>query len=200
MSLRLRRSLRTKPPEHVDPFTRVSPHFILADFPERWRDIDYYGGKYQVSTLGRVRRAGKGRNSHLWYLLESFIDDHGRAKVSLRINGRCKQHTVSTLVAYAFLGSRPPDTDVCHDDGDATRNTLSNLYYGTKVQNMHDKLRHGTQPFGSASHFAKRTEGQVREVRARVQKGETVSSIARAMQVPRSWVSDVKNGVSWRHV
>ncbi len=32
MSLRLRRSLRTKPPEHVDPFTRVSPHFILADF------------------------------------------------------------------------------------------------------------------------------------------------------------------------
>lgn len=168
--------------------------------PERWLPVAGYEGKYEVSDRGRVQRIGSGRGSNTRYIMSSWSDDQGRPKVTLRNPDGYVQRTISTLVAAAFLGPRPEGLDVCHRNGINTCNLPGNLYYGTKRQNMADKLTHGTQPLGGSSHLAKRTIEQVREVRAALERGERACDIARRLNVPEKWISDVKQGVSWKHI
>jgi len=35
----------------------------------------------------------------------------------------------------------------CHLDGNAANNSAANLYWGTQLQNIRDKVRHGTDRF-----------------------------------------------------
>lgn len=49
---------------------------------------------------------------------------------------RRKTYKVSSLVAEAFLGSRPEDCDVSHIDEDSLNNKFSNLIYETRKANL----------------------------------------------------------------
>ena len=59
----------------------------------------------------------------------------GRKNVNLR--------TVSSLVAAAFIGPRPPGLGVLHGDDDPYNNNVSNLRYGTQAENNEDAFRNG---------------------------------------------------------
>lgn len=150
--------------------------------------------------MGRVSRLGRGRMSGNRYVMAGWVSDKGYNKVMLRGSGRNRQALVSNLVALAFLGDRPEGMDVLHDDGNSTNDRLSNLRYGTKVQNMADKLRHGTQPLGENSHLAKQDEATVRLVKEALAQNEKHVSIARRLGVSAKWISDVARGISWKHV
>jgi hypothetical protein len=71
--------------------------------------------------------------------------------VTLCSNGRQESWFVHQLVAAAFLGPRPDGLEVRHLDGDPLNNAVSNLAYGTRLENIQDKKRHGTD------HNAKKT-------------------------------------------
>jgi hypothetical protein len=67
-----------------------------------------------------------------------------RLVVSLSKNGDHQRPAVHKLVARAFLGPLPKGLQVRHLDGDSLNNHLSNLRYGTPLENQHDRFRHGT--------------------------------------------------------
>lgn len=124
--------------------------------PERWLPIPDWEDLYEVSDEGRVRslpridrlgRRFKGR------VLKVSQSKDGRLHIVLSGDGRKHQtRRISVLVALAFLGPRPADMDVCHNDGDHSNNRLSNLRYDTASGNMLDTLIHGTNHYRNKTH------------------------------------------------
>lgn len=110
-----------------------------------WRPVVGRPG-YEVSDDGQVR-GPRGR------ILHTFPQKHG-GHLRLELNGPPgkRKYLVHVLVARAFLGEPPPGHEVCHNDGDPTNNSLSNLRYGTKSENAMDRVRHGTNPWVNKTH------------------------------------------------
>jgi len=115
-----------------------------------WRDAPRYEGRYQVSNDGRVRSLIAQRGSGV---LKAAPTDAGYRRVNLYYDvGKYKSRLVHTLVAEAFIGPCPAGMEVCHRDGKKDNNAVTNLYYGTRSQNMLDKVRHGAHHNANKSH------------------------------------------------
>jgi hypothetical protein len=87
---------------------------------------------------------------------------------------------------------------VCHIDGDATNNNVSNLYYGTPTENMADAIRHGTTVRGVKNKKAKLSEAIAREIRAAdLSKYGSKTHLARKLGVSLSTVASISYGNNW---
>ena len=58
-------------------------------------------------------------------------------------DGKIWRVRVHRLVLEAFVGPAPDGMDGCHRDDDKDNNTLDNLYWGTRAENMADQVRNG---------------------------------------------------------
>lgn len=110
---------------------------------ENWRDIPGYEGRYQVSDLGNVRsvdryvrlvahgvetkRLARGK------ILRPGRTTSGHLTVAL---GRGNSQGVHALVVRAFVGPRPDGHEVLHLDHNPENNTLENLRYGNRGENV----------------------------------------------------------------
>lgn len=126
---------------------------------ERWLPIPGFETYYEVSDWGRVRsverhvvgriRPGQ-RRVRKGQLLRSRPVNHptgrstGHRVVSLSVEGVRHYWLVHALVMLAFVGPRPADMQICHSNGDATDNRLSNLRYGSASDNALDMVHHGS--------------------------------------------------------
>lgn len=114
---------------------------------ESWKPVAGYGGRYEVSTLGRIRSrsrwvpAGAGSRYIRGRILSQDIG--GRANNYRRVMlANPKRHAyVHHLVLETWVGSRPVDMLGCHRDDDGFNNRLDNLYWGTDLDNRADKAR-----------------------------------------------------------
>ena len=115
---------------------------------EEWRAIPGHEGRYEVSDLGRVRSLLQDPP----HIMRQRPDMQGRPQLSLSVNGRQTTEWIHRAVALAFLGPRPtPETEIRHLDDDPTNNALANLAYGTRSDNLVDRVRNGIH------HMSKRT-------------------------------------------
>lgn len=115
--------------------------------PEEWRPIPGYEGSYEVSDRGKVRSARGAQR-----ILKPWMQKGGYPTVQLRRNGQSKKSGVHSLVLEAFIGPRPAGMDGCHNDGDPLNNTPSNLRWGSRSDNMHDAVAHGTHNHARKTH------------------------------------------------
>ena len=136
---------------------------------EEWRDIQGYEGIYQISNLGRVKSIG-GRcgtvNRKEKIRAKSFTHD-GYEKIRLQHNGKDETKRVHRLVADAFIPNPENKDTINHKDGDKTNNTVSNLEWLDRTEQMLHayKLRLKAPQNGSENVNAKLTDEQVREIR-----------------------------------
>lgn len=101
---------------------------------------------YSATIDGRIWSSkGQGR------YLKPATDHRGYHRVALRLDGKTLTRTVHALVALAFLGPRPPELEVCHNDGNPHNNSPENLRYDTHASNMRDKIQHGTNVSANAA-------------------------------------------------
>lgn len=102
-----------------------------AAAPEVWKDIPGYGGTYQASTEGRIRKiwpvSGKAT------ILKPYVRNRRTRANSnaMRVHiqgpdGRRIERTVISLVAETFFGSFPGKRAV-HKSGAAADNSVSNI-------------------------------------------------------------------------
>lgn len=127
---------------------------------ERWKPVKGYEGIYEVSNHGRVRSVDRTVNysdgrvhRYKGKVLSAGLSKRGGYPlVSLYTQGKNQMRYVHTLVAEAFIGTRPEGTEVCHNDGDPTNNHVDNLRYGTSSDNELDKVRHGTHANAAKTH------------------------------------------------
>lgn len=167
---------------------------------EAWRPIPGYDGAYEVSDLGRVR------SNRLWHgtserVLARVFDNHGYLQVTLSRDSKTKTIKVHQLVMRAFVGPCPPGMEVRHGPNGKLDNRLTSLCYGTRTENIADRVRDGGQRYrglpGEANGRAKLTIVLAAEVRRRVSAGESQAAVARSLGVGKSTIGRVVRGECW---
>ena len=112
---------------------------------EEWRPIASHPGRYEVSSLGRVRATAREirRGPVLCRPRERILAQAvgGRAKNYRRVM-LCDPKRfafVHALVAEAFLGPRPAGALILHRNDDGFDNRAANLRYGDRDENELDR-------------------------------------------------------------
>ena len=102
---------------------------------EIWKDIEGYGGLYQVSNLGRVKSLNYNRTKKE-KILKPRSNKDGYLNVNLYKEGRMKTCLVHRLVAKAFIPNPDNKSQVNHRDEDKTNNCVDNLEWMTRRENI----------------------------------------------------------------
>ena len=127
---------------------------------------------------------------------------HGYLQVWLCKDGRKKLYYVHRLIGEAFLGPLPSGQQTRHGPRGKLDNFLTNLSYGTPLEDHQDKIRDGTfrhgHVTGTAHHSAKLTLETAAECRRRNAAGETQIVLAREFGVSQAAISKVIRGETWR--
>jgi hypothetical protein len=111
------------------------------------------------------------------------------------------ERLIHVLVLEAFIGPCPPGLECRHLDGDPSNNALDNLRWGTHLENCVDRDRHGKHHKGARCSWAKLTEDQVREIRAKyVDRYGEQTRLAREYGVNPATIRTIVKGVNWRHL
>lgn len=124
---------------------------------EVWKDIVFkdkgitydYSGKYQVSSLGRVRSLIHSNP----IIIKTFTQQDGYLRVNLYKNGKVNKFYIHRLVAFMFVINEKPDsyTIVNHMDENKQNNKASNLEwcdikynanYGTAQKRKAESQKH----------------------------------------------------------
>jgi len=105
---------------------------------EEWKDIKEVDGDYQISNLGRIRRAkaciGKGsKTTHIGKILKTEINPNGYEIWQLKHRGL--RFRVHRLVADRFIPNPENKPHVNHKDGNKQNNSVNNLEWSTMEEN-----------------------------------------------------------------
>ena len=102
-------------------------------------------------------------------------------------------HYVHALVLLTFVGPRPDGMWIRHLDGDGSNNCLTNLSYGTQLENAQDRALHGT--WGS-----KLNERKVKIIRGLHRCGFTCQRISEIFSLHNCTVSRITRNLTWKHI
>jgi hypothetical protein len=174
---------------------------------EEWRAVAAYEGLYEVSNIGRVKsiprrvpKLGGKLYTVTGRILKQVVKaSSGHMRVYLSKEGRLTTFYVHRLVAVAFLGSIPRGFIVCHKVNDPTDNRVSNLYYGTPLDNQKDRIKDRTDLRGSACSWSKLSETDVYAIKSAVSNGIKQIDIARTYGVSAALVCNIVNKKVWKH-
>lgn len=118
----------------------------------------------------------------------------------LHANLKGKLRLVHALVLEAFVGPAPDGMECRHfPDRDPTNNRLENLSWGTRLENVHDKVSQGTQPRGSKVYNAKLDADAVRRIRINAEK-LLQREWGKIYGVDQSIISEIISRKRWAHV
>jgi hypothetical protein len=154
---------------------------------EIWKAIPGCEGRYEVSSLGRVRSLLKGGR-----ILRAAQNARGYLMVAPVVDGANKVMRVHQVVLAAFVGPRPPGMVACHNNGIASDNAVANLRWDTPAANVQDRINsgryHKNQKLTAEKALAIRED----------QRGN--EQIAKDYGVDGATVRNIKRGVNWKHI
>lgn len=160
---------------------------------ERWRQIPGYPD-YDISEKGRVRTWKSGKP----VLMKTRPGDDTYPRVTLQdAKGKKKVERVHLLTARAFLGAARGR--LVRHRSKSKSPSVTNLEYGTYMDNHRDKYRDGTDQRGeknSQAELIKKHAKQVYKLKGKL----TQQEIADRFGVSRQAVSDIHRGVTWSRV
>jgi len=121
--------------------------------PECWLPIPGYESRYDVSDQGQIRSLLGRSGRPIPYMMTPCEDSKGYYEVTLsHAPNRARSKLVHLLVMLAFIGPRPDGLERRHLDGDCRNNNLANLTYGTRTENMQDRVKHGGYANAAKTH------------------------------------------------
>jgi hypothetical protein len=180
---------------------------MLGEESEIWAPLAEYPG-YEVSSCGKVKsfwkRGCRPQITEKFRILVPFADGDGRLHVGLRTSNGTIRRKVHQLVLEAFVGPCPEGLECLHKNGDHTCNVLSNLKWGTRLENLEDRKNHGSNARcgqrGMDHRDSKLTDSQVKEIVKLRQDGLGIVKIGEMFGIHSSNVSRIANGKTWKNV
>lgn len=125
---------RTQPARN--PLREVPPVGGGLNFFDEWRPVKGFEKFYRVSKHGRIVRSGSAQGATVGFELKQYPDKEGYLYVRLSSHNKAFRKFAHSLVAEAFIGTRPSGQEINHRDGNKANNSLSNLEYVTHRENM----------------------------------------------------------------
>lgn len=169
---------------------------------EIWKDIPGFEGHYQASSLGRIRsvdrKIRRGTTDDKEWRLKGkilYMDNRkdGYAQVKLCRTSGMKNYLAHRLVALAFIGPCPENKEVNHKDFNRKNNTIKNLEYVTRSENLiHNVLN-------NRNSYQKLTVDQVLSIRNMIDHKTPKKIIANLLGVSAQTINDIIKYRSWRH-
>lgn len=133
----------------------------IDDAAEEWRPVVGYEGKYEVSSLGRIKITRKNK------LMKPWKNNKGYYMISLSKAGVKEKFLVSRLVAIAFIPNPEHKPYVDHINTIPTDNRVENLHWVTQSENLANPISRAR--LNEALHLAKSTpEGRERNRQAQI--------------------------------
>ncbi len=120
----------------------------------------------------------------------STYDKWGHLNVVLRREGKGYTRNVHRLILETFTGPRPKGKEYRHFDGVAWHNRINNLFWGTRLENARDAVRHGTVSHGEGHYACKFSNSTIAAVRKSTRSQRV---IAARFGMSRSYVSQLQN-------
>ena len=132
--------------------------------------------------------------------LKGSFDNKGYKKINLRtVGGKMRTYRIHILKAKAFLYTLNPlnAKQVRHLDDCKTNNTLTNLAWGTRSDNIQDSMRNGHYNYEAAAKGSTMGAKKASKLIKCIETGIIYSStreIERLMDIPHSNISFCCNG------
>ena len=172
---------------------------VQCTAPEEWRPVVGFENRYEVSSLGRVRRSTTGGNTWPGRVLKPRSKTNGRLTVSL--DGH--EHYINRLVASAFI--RPPveREEANHVDGDRQNNRVTNLEWTTRLGNIRHAWEHGlkTGNLGQRNGRTKLTAAAVTAIRRAYADGDaSLARLGAEHGISAQSVYAIVKRKNWQHV
>ena len=170
-------------------------------FNEQWRDIPGFLDFYKISSFGRViskeriiiTKKGIFRKIDE-KILKPQLDTRGYFRFYASVGSKVKAIYLHQAIAWAFLGKQEKGMEVRHLDGNSINNTLQNLAYGTKSQNIADAKIHGTFPLYERRPGAKLTRKQAIEI---CESKEPANKLAARFGINVGTIRQIRIGETW---
>ena len=119
----------------------------------------------------------------------------------LKKDGFTEKIYLHRVIAEAFHGRCPDGMECRHLDGNKENNKPENLAWGTRGENVQDRLSHGTSAKGEKNAMSKLTESLVLSMRGyRSLTGDSYAKIARKYNVSTMTAYRAIVGNLWGHV
>lgn len=172
---------------------------------EIWKPIINYEGLYEISNYGKIKRFNRDKRYKSFKILKpQKTNKYGHKHIDLTKNNIRDSHLVHRLVLETFVGPCPLGMECRHLDGNPSNNRLDNLRWGTRLENMQDTIKHGTnfiKARGSKHRRAKLNEWKVRVIIRLLGDGYmTQQEIAKIFNISRPIISRIKNNITWKSV
>jgi hypothetical protein len=159
---------------------------------EEWRPVPGWETRYEVSSIGQVRKVTGGA-------VGLFLSDRGY--LIARLSGPRAQKLAHRLVALAFIPPVPGKPDVNHIDNNRANNVVANLEWCTHAENLSHMARQGRRrgwPKGVRSPAAKLSDGTVRAIRTDRAAGASYSALAERHGTSKRTIGRILNGKDYR--
>ena len=152
---------------------------------------------YEVDTLGKVYSlVGSERELKIVYNPKLRY-----GLVSLMSNGKRYNGRVHRLIAETFIPNPENKPEVNHNDGDKTNNSVDNLQWTTRKENMEHAHQTGLiDNRGESSAMHKLTEKDVIEIYKMYKQGYKQSEISRCFNMSHTQIYSIVKGKQWKHL
>lgn len=164
------------------------------DNGEKWVWINGFEGLYKISDKGNVYSAKTNKNLSL-----NRITKDGYNHVAIRKDGKAHNLKIHRIVAKHFIPNPENKPTVNHIDGNKQNNSVSNLEWATREENMQHAYKLGLKKMHKGCEHAssKLTAEQVAEIKQtykRYKKGFGSVALAKKYGVESSTILRIVQG------
>ena len=162
---------------------------------EEWIPAAGYVGRYEVSSLGRVRSLLTGKS------LTPVVATTGYLTLCLQgANHQQRSELLHRLILRSFAGNAPDNHECAHLDGIKANCALNNLKWVTHKENSAHRKIHGSEntPSGEAAGQAKLCYQDVQRIKEASLFGATRIALARIYGVSSGCISNIVLGKNWK--
>jgi predicted DNA-binding protein YlxM (UPF0122 family) len=163
---------------------------------ERWKNVDGYEGKYEISDHGKVRSNWFGKSK----ILKTHKMSSGYDQLNLYKNKKHKKWSIHRLVAKHFIDNPDNKLEVNHKDGNKDNNHYLNLEWMTHSENFAHAYGNIFDNKGENHGMSKFTNKEVSIIKKRLNNGASYKELAEEHDCSRATINYMAIGTTWRHV
>lgn len=165
---------------------------------EVWKDIAGFEGFYQCSSYGRIRSVDHPDRRTKARILKQGISDKGYSLIGFWMNKKVNTKRVHRVIAMTFIPNPKNFKEVNHIDGNKLNNSVDNLEWTTRSENVKHAWRNNLIKNTSKRKLTKKEVMEIRELYNR-RKGHkpTVAKIGEAYNFTQWQVKEVVTQDIW---